>query len=612
MHNSEFTIKHMKKTFLFVAAALMSLTATAQNETLMTINGKAVSAEEFLYIYEKNNQAGAVDPKTMDEYLDMFINFKLKVTEAESQGIDTTASFKKELKGYRAQATPKYLQDEAAMDSLIELSWRHMSKDRRAAHIAIQCPMSADSAQTAEALAKINEAYERVTVGKMKVERKKVKGRWKNVEKRQPVEAFDAVARELSTDPSVQETGGELGWITPFRYVYPLEEAVYNTPVGDISKVFRTQYGFHIVKVEEERDHLEVKASHIMKMVPADSLDAIKKAQIDSIASELAKAQKDNVQSTKEIFAEVAKRESDDRGSSARGGELGWFGKGMMVKPFEDAAFSMKAGEISAPVRSQYGWHILYKEAERGIQPLDSMRAQIQRQVLRDERAQEADKAFIRKTRAEYNLPAEMSDAEVKAYADEHLEEKYPELRHLVQEYHDGILLFEVSLREVWDKAAKDTAGLEQFFKANKKKYTWAAPKWKGYLIQAKNKSSLKAAKAIIKSADADSIQSYIARRVNCDSVTYVKVQHGLWEQGKNGAVDKYGFKDKKAAFTPNEELPIVECVGKKLKAPEAWNDEKGKVTTDYQDYLEAEWVKKLREKYEVKVNPEVWEKVKK
>ena len=602
----------MKKTILFVAAALMSLAATAQSETLMTINGKAVSAEEFLYIYEKNNQAGAVDPKTMDEYLDMFINFKLKVTEAESQGIDTTASFKKELKGYRAQATPKYLQDEAAMDSLIELSWRHMSKDRRAAHIAIQCPMSADSAQTAEALAKINEAYERVTVGKMKVERKKVKGRWKNVEKRQPVEAFDAVARELSTDPSVQETGGELGWITPFRYVYPLEEAVYNTPVGDISKVFRTQYGFHIVKVEEERDHLEVKASHIMKMVPADSLDAIKKAQIDSIASELAKAQKDNVQNTKEIFAEVAKRESDDRGSSARGGELGWFGKGMMVKPFEDAAFSMKAGEISAPVRSQYGWHILYKEAERGIQPLDSMRAQIQRQVLRDERAQEADKAFIRKTRAEYNLPAEMSDAEVKAYADEHLEEKYPELRHLVQEYHDGILLFEVSLREVWDKAAKDTAGLEQFFKANKKKYTWAAPKWKGYLIQAKNKSGLKAAKAIIKSAEADSIQSYIARRVNCDSVTYVKVQHGLWEQGKNGAVDKYGFKDKKAAFTPNEELPIVECVGKKLKAPEAWNDEKGKVTTDYQDYLEAEWVKKLREKYEVKVNPEVWEKVKK
>ena len=575
----------------------VSFCAYAQKETLMTINGKAVSAEEFLYIYEKNNQAGAVDPKTMDEYLDMFINFKLKVAEAEAQGIDTTESFKKELKGYRAQATPKYLQDASAMDSLVEMSWRHMAKDRRAAHIAIQCPMNADSAAQAEALAKINEARERVTIGK-----EVLKGKGKKAKLvRLPVEAFDAVARELSTDPSVQETGGELGWITPFRYVYPLEEATYNTPVGQISPVFRTQYGYHIVLVEEERDHVEVKAAHIMKMVPADSLSDAKKILIDSIAKVV----------TPENFAEVARIESEDRGSSTRGGDLGWFGKGMMVKAFEDAAFSMKAGEISEPVRTQYGWHILYKEAERGIQPLDSMRTQIERQVKRDERANEADKSFIRKTRAEYNLPATMTDAEVKAFADEHLEAKYPELKNLVQEYHDGILLFEVSLREVWDKAAKDTAGLEAYFKANKKNYTWEKPRWKGYLIQAKDKSSAKAAQAIIKSANPDSIQSYIAKRVNCDSVTYVKVQHGLWEQGKNAAIDKFGFKDKKAEFTPNEAMPEVVCVGKKLKAPEAWSDEKGKVTTDYQDYLEAEWIKQLRAKYPVVLNEEVWEKIK-
>ena len=587
----------MKKSFLFFAIAALSLTATAQSETLMTINGKSVSAEEFLYIYEKNNQAGAIDPKTMDEYLDMFINFKLKVAEAESQGIDTTESFKKELKGYRAQATPKYLQDEAAMDSLIEMSWRHMSKDRRAAHIAIQCPMSAGDEEVAAALSKITEARERVTVGKgvMKGKGKKAKL------VRQPVEAFDAVAREISTDPGVQETGGELGWITPFRYVYPLEAAVYNTPVGGISEIFRTQYGYHIVLVEEERDHMEVKASHIMKMVPVDTLNAVKKALIDSIAGIV----------TAENFAEIAKAESEDRGSAMRGGDLGWFGKGMMVKAFEDAAFSMKAGEISAPIRTQYGWHILYKEAERGIQPLDSMRAQIERQVKRDERSQEADKSFIRKTRAEYNLPAEMTDAEVKAYADEHLEEKYPELKNLVKEYHDGILLFEVSLREVWDKAAKDTVGLTNFFNTHKKQYTWTAPRWKGYIIQAKDKNSLKAAKAIIKSANPDSIQSYIAQRVNCDSVAYVKVQHGLWEQGKNGMVDKFGFKDKKAEFKVNESMPLVECVGKKLKAPEAWNDEKGKVTTDYQDYLEAQWVKALRAKYPVVVFDDVWQRIK-
>ena len=575
----------------------MSVMAFAQSETLMTINGKPVSAEEFLYIYEKNNQAGALDPKTMDEYLDMFINFKLKVAEAEAQGIDTTESFKKELKGYRAQATPKYLQDEAAMDSLIEMSWRHMSKDRRAAHIAIQCAPTADSAAQAEALAKINEAYERVTIGKgvMKGKGKKAKL------VRQKVEAFDAVAREMSTDPQVQETGGELGWITPFRYVYPLEEAVYGTPVGKVSRPFRTQYGWHIVLVEEEREHVEVKASHIMKMVPADSLDAIKKAQIDSIAAIV----------TAENFAEVAKAESEDRGSSARGGELGWFGKGMMVKQFEDAAFSMKNGEISKPVRTQYGWHLLYKEDERGIQPLDSMRTQIQRQVQRDERAKEADKSFIRKTRAEYKLPAEMSDAEVKAYADEHLEEKYPELRNLVQEYHDGILLFEVSLREVWDKAAKDTAGLEAYFKAHKNQYTWEKIRYKGYIIQAKNETTAKVAEHIIRYAKRDSVEKYVESRINTDSVKYVKVQYGLWEQGRNKLVDRFGFK-LRYAYKPNPDYPVVRCVGKKLKAPETWEDEKGKVTTDYQDYLEAQWVKALREKYEVKLDEKVWEKIKK
>ena len=599
----------MKKSILFLVAAVSFLTAAAQgsDETLMTINGKPVSAGEFLYIYEKNNQAGALDPKTMDEYLEMFINFKLKVAEAEAQGIDTTEAFKKELKGYRAQATPNYMQDDAAMDSIIALSWARIAKDRRAAHIAIQCPANADSAAQADALAKINEAYERVTIGQLKKEKKKVKGKWKTIEKRLPVEAFDKVARELSTDPNVQETGGELGWITPFRYVYALEEAVYGTEVGEISKPFRTQYGWHIVKVEEEQDHKEVKARHIMKMVPRgdsnlDSLDAAKLAEIELIASVV----------TPENFAEVAKTESEDRGSSVRGGDLGWFGLGMMVKPFEDAAFSIQPGEISKPIRSQYGWHIIYKEDERGIQPLDSMRSQIQRQVMRDERSQEVEKSFIRKTRAEYKLPETMNDAAVKAYADAHLESKYPELRNLVQEYHDGILLFEVSLREVWDKAAKDTAGLENFFKANKKKYTWEKPHYKGYLIQAKDKGSLKAAKAIIQSANPDSIQSYIAQRINCDSVTYVKVQHGLWELGKNSAVDKYGFKAKNAEFTPNEALPIVECVGKKLKAPEAWNDEKGKVTTDYQDFLEAEWIKRLREKYPIEIKDAVWQRIKK
>ena len=586
----------MKKTFFAVAALMAAMTVSAEDQVLMTIDGKPVMASEFMYIYEKNNQEASIDPKTMDEYLDLFVNFKLKVTEAEAQGIDTTAAFKKELAGYRAQATPKYMQDNEAMDSLVRLSYDHISRDRRAAHIAIQCPMNADEAQVEEALAKINDARVRVTTGKaIKKGRRMVQ---------QKPEDFSEVAREVSTDPSVQETGGELGWITPFRYVYSLEEVVYNTPVGEVSEVFRSPYGFHIVLVEEERPHEEVHASHIMKMVPRgnDSIRAAMQGVIDSIAQIV------NVDN----FAEQARALSDDKGSAMRGGDLGWFGKGMMVKPFEDTAFGMEPGTISNPFLSDFGWHIIYLQDRRGVQSLDSMYQQILTQVKRDERAKEADKSFIRKTRAEYQLADSLTDAEVRAYADAHLEDKYADLRHLVQEYHDGILLFEVSLREVWDKAGKDTVGLTNFFNAHKKDYAWDAPRYKGFVVYCKDKDTMKAAKSIIRNSDKDSVDSYLNHRLNLDSVTYVKFNHGLWEQGQNPAVDKYGFKQKKAEYTPTEEFPYVFCVGKVLKAPEEYTDERGKVTTDYQDYLEQEWIRALKEKYAVVINEDVFEQLKK
>ena len=586
----------MKKTFFAAAALMAAMTISAEDQVLMTIDGKPVMASEFMYIYEKNNKEASLDPKTMDEYLDLFVNFKLKVAEAQAQGIDTTAAFKKELAGYRAQATPKYMQDNEALDSLVRLSYDHISRDRRAAHIAIQCPAGAEETQVEEALAKINDARLRVTTGKAIK-----KGRRMVLQK---PEDFSEVAREVSTDPSVQETGGELGWITPFRYVYSLEEVVYNTPVGEVSEVFRSPYGFHIVLVEEERPHEEVHASHIMKMVPRgnDSIRSVMKGIIDSIAQVVNTGN----------FAEQARTLSDDKGSAMRGGDLGWFGKGMMVKPFEDTAFGMEPGTISLPFLSDFGWHIIYLQGRRGVQPLDSMYQQILTQVKRDERAKEADKSFIRKTRAEYQLADSLTDAEVRAYADAHLEDKYDDLRHLVQEYHDGILLFEVSLREVWDKAGKDTVGLTNFFNTHKKDYTWDAPRYKGFVVYCKDKNTMKAAKSIIKNSDKDSVESYLNHRLNLDSVTYIKFNHGLWEQGQNPAVDKYGFKDKKAEYTPSEEFPYVFCVGKVLKAPEEYTDERGKVTTDYQDYLEQEWLKALKAKYKVVINTDVFNQLKK
>lgn len=587
----------MKKVILSIvllAGAMMGL--AQEDKVLLTINGEPVMASEFLYIYEKNNQDSSLEKKSMQEYLDLFINFKLKVTEAIAQGVDTTEAFKKELAGYRAQATPKYMQDNEAIDSLVAMSYHRMANVRRAAHIAIQCPLDADSATLAAAEAKINLARERVTTG---VAKKVKKGRkWVTV---QEPEAFADVAREMTEDPQGKENGGELGWIQVFRFVYPFEEAVYNTPVDEVTEVFRSPYGLHIALVEEERAFEEVHAAHIMKMMPRDSEETAMdvKRQIDSLY-QVVMAGAD--------FAEVATANSDDKGSARKGGDLGWFGRGMMVQPFENITFGMNEGEMSEPFPTRFGWHFVKLYGKRGIQPLDSMRNQVLTQVKRDVRMKEADKSFINKVRAEYNLPAEMSDADVKAYAEAHLEEKHADLRNLVREYHDGILLFDVSLREVWDKANKDTEGLAAYFKANKKNYTWDEPHFKGYIIQAKDMASAKAAKQIVKNANPDSVMSYLNQRVNIDSVTYVKVQRGLWTAGKSAMVDKYAFGNKEAEFTPSEEFPVVIPVGKIIKAPQEYMDVRGQVTTDYQDHLEKLWVATLREKYPVVVNEEVLE----
>ena len=592
----------MKKTFLSILLLGASILMFGQqDQVLMTINDQPIMASEFLYIYEKNNQEGSLDKKTMDEYLDLFINFKLKVTEAIAQGVDTTAAFKKELAGYRAQATPKYLQDNEAIDSLVVLSYNRMAKIRRASHIAVQCAPDADEATVAAAKARIDSIRERVTVGipvKVKKGRKTITV--------QEAEDFNEAAVLYSEEPSAKQTRGELGWIQPFRYVYSFEDAVYTTPVGEVTPVFRSPYGFHIAKVQGERDFEEVHASHIMKMTPMGDLQRMADAQLamDSIYNLAIQANAD--------FAALAQANSEDRGSAIRGGDLGWFGRGAMVQPFEDITFGMEIGQISKPFQTRYGIHISKLHEKRGIQPLDSIRGQILRQVQRDQRMQIAEQSFIDKTRAEYNLPAEMSNEEVKAYADAHLEEKYSELRNLVNEYHDGILLFDVSLREVWDKASQDVEGLTAFFKANKKNYVWDAPRFKGHIIYAKDETSAKVAKQIIKTADPDSVMSYLNQRVNVDSVLYVKVERGIWTAGKSAAADKYGFKLKDAEYTPKEDFPIVIAVGKVIKAPQVYTDDRAKVVTDYQDFLEKTWVANLREKYSWSINQEVWNSIKK
>ncbi len=658
----------MKRFLLGVGACFMFLSVFAQaadTRVLLTIDGEPSTVEEFMYIYQKNNQTGAAQ-QSLAEYLDLFINFKLKVRAAEAAGLDTTKAFKQEFEKYRNQAVPKYMVDKEAEAAAIPKAYAKMLWDRKVSHIAIQCPADATPEQEAAAKEKIERARVRVTTGLPitvgKGKRAKVKPG--------VVEDFNTVAAEMSEDPSVAQNDGRIGWITAFRYIYPFEEATYSTPVGGVSEVFRSPFGFHILKVEEELPHREIHAAHIMKMTPRNDLNAAARAkfQIDSIYTLLQNGAN---------FAETATANSEDRGSAQRGGDLDWFGRGQMVPQFEDVAFDMtQDSSISEPVLSQYGWHIIQFLGARGTADLADIREDVMSKIRRSEARHEIEDAFVNRLKAEYNFqfcdsalapfyvlaeqyaitddafqaaasqwnavlftfadktytqhdfvsylkdnyfsqqstPRAIIDEkigyftarELRAHENAQLEKKYPEFRHLMAEYHDGILLFDISMQEVWDKAVQDTEGITRFFEENKANYPWDEPRFKGYVVYCKDKNTAKAAKRIIKSAEPDSVASYLNSRLNLDSVTYVKFEKGLWTKGLNAAVDKYGFKDKKAEYTPTETLPVVFTVGKVLKAPEEYTDERGKVTTDYQDYLEKEWIKALRAKYEVVVDEEV------
>ncbi len=641
--------------FAFLAFITLStgLFAQANDPVLMNINGKPVLKSEFEYIYNKNNSNNSLDKKTLDEYVDLFINFKLKVEEAKAQGIDTTASFINELAGYRTQLTKPYLTDQKVDDQVLQEAYNRMKEDVDVSHILIRIAPNATPADTLKAWNEIN-----------------------GIAKRLQKEDFGKVAKEVSQDQSAEQNGGHIGWISAFRTVYPFETMAYKTPVGTISKPVRTAFGYHLVKVHARRNSLgEILVSHIM----------IFTAQGDSAKNKAAKATIDSIyKRIKEgdDFAKLAKTYSMDKGSAAKDGELPWFGTGRMVPEFESAAFALKEkGNISAPILSPYGWHIIKLIDRKGVDTYENSKAELERNVKRDERANLGLEAFIAKLHIEYkpvtdtknlqeitdllgkrnlndsafmvdvaklkkpllsiadknytqadfaaylkkNNSSEKTTAAEKvaekyttfvndkliAYEDSQLEKKYDDFRFLMQEYHDGILLFEVSNREVWDKASKDTEGLDKYFKAHKDVYKWEKPHYKGRVIYCKDKETFKVAKSIVKKANADSIDKYLRTRLN-DSIQYVKIDKGLYVQGDNKVIDNQIFKTKDK-YEPSKDYPFVFVVGKMLKnTPEDYTDVRGLVTADYQEFLEKNWIKELRAKYPVKVNQEVLMTVKK
>jgi peptidyl-prolyl cis-trans isomerase SurA len=657
------------KVFLsaFVFICFIAATAQVQNdEVLMTIAGKQVFASEFLNIYQKNNVKGDnIDKKSMNEYLDLFINFKLKVRQAEEMGLDTVTSFKNELNGYREQLAKPYFTDEATIDRLVLEAYDRESVDLRASHIFFRLLPNPTPEDTLAAYKKAMSVRDKLKNGA----------------------SFENLAVEFSEDPSAKDreatqqrpfqkgNQGDLGFFTVFDMVYPFENGAYTTEVENVSMPVHTEYGFHLIKVTARRPAMgKVTVAHIFLGIPknatAEDSARIQK-KIDSVYNRLTGGT---------AFEELVKTYSDDKGSAAKGGVLPAFGVNRMVPEFIEAIYSLKnIGDYTKPILTPYGWHIVKLIEKKSIKPFDEEKAEMKQRVLKDNRGSLSRQVVLERIRAEYGVTENpealkpfyqlvtdsiffakwkntqskdltkmlfkigtmtvlqnefadylaftqrkqekqnittyvdkkyasfLDDALIK-YENTRLEQKYPEFKALMSEYRDGILLFDLTDQKVWSKAVKDTTGLKDFYKKNRNNYMWDT-RLDACVYTLKNASQIQKVKNFIKSGLSD---GDLLKEVNTDSVKILTIERAKFSKKENALIDSIpwvpGFSEE---MITNGSTVFV-YVHKVLKPePKELNEARGLITADYQNFLEKEWIVTLRAKYPVEVKKDVLAKIK-
>ena len=627
------------KVKLLISSLLLgtAILAIAKGDpVLMTINGKDIKLSEFEYLYHKNNQQ-QIEKETLEQYVDRFVLYKQKVADAEAAGIDTTSLFIKEFEGYQKDLAAPYITE----DTTYRWQFIQEAYDRYKQQIDIDHFML-PVGSAAETMANMNRMDS-------------IRNCVLNGEK------WEDLVDKYSSDPSKTRNHGHYGFISSLMFPYDFENVAYGTPVGEVSKPFATKYGVHMIRVNGKRDREDVHVKHILKLFPHGATDEQKaacKAQMDSIYA-LLQAGAD--------FEELAKKESQD-GSANRGGDLGWFGRGRMVPPFEKVAFELADGAISEPFATQYGYHIIKKVAH-GIQPLSQLRPAIENSFKHDDRdkliqerrlsdwkakynyslnpeaAGKFDSAFVAQTIKGCKLPLmtygnneslpvmsllpqlnnkavftnlsaakdylmsridNMADAALQDYNANELVKSNPEYRNLLNEYRDGMLLFEISNRRVWKAAGKDTAGLEKYFAENRGKYNWDEPHFKGIILSAKNDTILNMVKADMATMASDTLTDALHEKYGSD----IRMERMVVKQGENALADYLAFHvGEKPERKGYSECMILE--GGVISQPQEMSDVRGAVTSDYQDVLEQLWKKELAKKYPAKINKKVLKQVK-
>lgn len=651
---------------LMMMPSLLSAQSYTQ-KTLITIGDKEISVKEFMDTYEKNNvNTDVIDKKNIDEYLKLYIDFKLKVTEAENLKMDTIPSFVRELKNYRDQLAKPYFSNDDITEELVREAYDRMQYDINAAHILIKCDAKALPSDTLVAYNKAMMARERVLKG----------------------EDFGAVAVEMSDDPSARDMAeipgvrrayvgnrGELGYFTAFDMVYPFETGVYTTEVGEVSMPIRSDFGYHVIKVNSKTPALGlVRAAHIFLVSdPNDpnTADSILSAKAYNIYNEL---MKDPNQ-----WSDFVRRYSEDNGTIANNGVLSTFRVNQIVPEFITAVKGLEMGGISEPVKTSFGYHIIRlmmttppadfeTEKDRLEQRVErDMRGKISediamKRIMKDNNFKENTKVkdefiasidstlamgmyqpedidskkviftigkescklqefvdyivghqrrqgFLGSSAYAYELYDSFLKEKVFAYEDAKLEEKYPEFKTLVQEYHDGILLFSLMEDQVWNKAVEDTTGLKEYYERNKDLYMWN-DRVRAIVLVSNDKENVEELTNLL-SGDVtiDSVRAYLK-----DNAVKATARYSFYQKGDNVNIDEMEWTEgalNTFESTVDNTTQIIKIVEVRPAEPKSFKEAKGLVTSGYQTELETLWLQQLKEKYTVKVNQKLLKKVK-
>lgn len=635
----------MHRHLLFILLSAASVTGysqaqkTQKSATLFSVNKIPTYADEFIYLYKKNHQNKSEDfsEAKINEYLDLFINFKLKVTEARALGLDTTKKFIKELKTYREDLKKPYRAEPDVLDKLTKETYEHLKQEVRASHILISLNVDALPTDTLNAYTKIADIKKRVLAS----------------------EDFEKLARELSEDPSGKYNGGDLGYFTAMQMVYPFEQAAYNTPTGEVSKIVRTRFGYHLIKVIDKKPARgEVEVSHIL-LRASSTTDTKTRNTAFEIFDQLKGGRQ---------WDELCKEYSQDTNTKDAGGKLRAFGVGALasVPEFENMAFALqKPGEISDPFQSSMGWHIIKLEKKIPLPSYSELEPSLKRKVARDERLQISQQNLNAKRRRDFaflenseNKKAifELADSsltkgkwkiqlskevgsktlftlEGKAYSidafvkfavgdqtpstltpnsyidqlynyfvdetinsleEEKLIAEKPDFKNLLTEYREGILFFEIMEKKIWNKASEDTVGQKAYYNSHLDKFK-AGDRVEARIFSASDKNILEEFKRKIdtgdtlKEADIKKFKSVIPFR--------------NYEKGDSKIVDKAAW----AAGVYDVELDnayyLVEV--SKLVAPgtKRFDEARAFIVSDYQTELEKSWIADLKKKYPIQIN---------